>query len=165
VKLSDLSADEVFEMAKQIEKNGARFYRQAANCVVDDKNKQVLMQLAEMEDEHFATFTAMQQQLSAEERAAVVFDPDDELGLYLAAMADTRVFDVHTDPCAQLTPGSTAADVLETAIGLEKDSIVFYTGMLDLVPEKLGQHRLQDIIKQEIGHIAILSRELAAIAG
>ena len=41
-------------------------------------------------------------------------------------------------------------EVLQTAIGLEKDSIIFYVGIEELVPEKLGKDKVNDIIKEEM---------------
>ena len=51
---------------------------------------------------------------------------------------------------------------IKAAILAEKDSIVFYLGMKDLVPEGLGQSRLDGIIKEEMSHINLLSRRLIA---
>jgi rubrerythrin len=39
---------------------------------------------------------------------------------------------------------------------------VFYLGMKEAVPEQLGRKRLDEIIKEEMGHIRLLSKELAA---
>ena len=47
--------------------------------------------------------------------------------------------------------------ILLAAIGLEKDSIIFYLGMKELVPENLGKNRIDKIIKEEMGHIRLLS--------
>jgi len=44
----------------------------------------------------------------------------------------------------------------------EKDSIVFYLGMKDMVPAKLGKNRLDDIIKEEMEHIKIIGKKLSA---
>ena len=52
----DFNADEVFEIAEQIERNGAKFYRTSAKNISDVNNKNFLIQLAEMEDEHEKTF-------------------------------------------------------------------------------------------------------------
>jgi hypothetical protein len=35
--------------------------------------------------------------------------------------------------------------------------------MKNAVPEKLGQERIEGIIKEEMGHIRLLSRELAQL--
>jgi rubrerythrin len=157
------NANEIFEMAEQIERNGARFYRKAAERTKDEAGRRIFNDLAEMEDKHLATFKEMQKRLAAGDAAATTFDPDNQAAMYLQAMADRRVFDVTVDPSEQLTGKEPAADILHTAIGLEKDSIVFYLGMRDLVPERLGKGKIEDIIREEMEHIAILSSELAKV--
>jgi rubrerythrin len=54
-------------------------------------------------------------------------------------------------------------EVLKAAIEAEKDSIVFYLGMKDIVPDALGKKRIDDIIKEEMGHIRLLSKELVKL--
>ena len=157
------NADEIFEMAEQIERHGARFYRRAAEGVMDPQNRQLLLHLATTEDEHEKVFTSMRADLAAGEREATVFDPDGQAAHYLRAMADEHVFDVKADPTTQFTGKETMEDILQTAMGMEKDSIVFYLGMKDLVPERLGKERIDDIIKEEMDHLASLSRELAGL--
>jgi rubrerythrin len=157
------NADEVFEMAEQIERNGARFYRRAAEGLVDSRNRQLLLHLATEEDEHEKVFASMRASLAAGKREAPVFDPDGQAAHYLRAMADEHVFDVKADPTTLFTGKETMDDILQTAMGMEKDSIVFYLGMKDLVPESLGKGRIDDIIKEEMGHLASLSRELAGL--
>jgi rubrerythrin len=46
---------------------------------------------------------------------------------------------------------------------MEKDSIVFYVGIKDLVPEKLGKNKIDNIIDEEKKHILLLANELAAL--
>jgi rubrerythrin len=53
--------------------------------------------------------------------------------------------------------------ILKAAIEAEKDSIVFYLGMKNAVPEDLGRTRLDDIIKEEMNHVRLLSRELVKL--
>lgn len=150
----DFNADDIFEMAEQMERNGAKFYRTAAEAVEDPQAKAFLTRLAEMEDAHEITFSKMHSTLKANEKGTTVFDPEGEAVAYLRALADTRVFfkkEIDT---------SSMEAILKDAITAEKDSIVFYLGMRDAVPENMGRHHLDDIIKEEMGHIQILSREL-----
>jgi rubrerythrin len=152
----DFSADDVFAMAEQLERNGAKFYRQAAAEVPGEEGKRLLNELAAMEDDHQKTFTAMRAELAAGEKADTVFDPEDEAAAYLRALADTRVFfDKKIDT-------SSLREILKDAITAEKDSIVFYLGMREMVPQKLGKERLDAIIKEEMGHIRLLSKHLVA---
>jgi len=111
----EFSAGEVLEMACQIERNGARFYRKAAEAAPDEARRRKLLDLAAMEEEHLATFTGMARALSERERTTPVYDPDNLAGQYLRALADARVFDVSADPAAQLTGGESLESVLLTA--------------------------------------------------
>lgn len=155
----DFNADDIFEMAEQLERNGAKFYRAAAESVSDQNAKAFLLKLAAMEVEHEKTFSQMRASLADDEKAATVFDPEEESTGYLQALADTRVFfDKEMDLSSMET-------ILKDAITAEKDSIVFYLGMRDAVPENLGRNRLDDVIKEEMNHIRLLSRELKAYKG
>jgi len=150
----NFSADEIFEMAKQIERNGADFYKAAAANVQGEDEKNFLLGLAQMEETHEQTFTDMQKELADKEKASQVFDPAEEAVLYLKALADTRVF------FKKKAPGSDMEEILKSAIETEKDSIVFYLGMKELVPGELGKNRVDNIVKEEMGHIRLLSGKL-----
>jgi rubrerythrin len=115
-----------------------------------------LLSLADMEDEHEKTFRTLRRALSESEKASTVFDPEGEAALYLKALADTRVF------FEKDIDSSILEDILKEAITAEKDSIVFYLGMKELVPEALGKERIDVIIKEEMSHIKILSKALVA---
>ena len=150
----DFNADEILQMAEQIEKNGAAFYRECAENVKDPAAVELLQNLAAMEDEHEKTFAGIRSQLSAQEKESTTFDPNGEAVLYLKALADTKVF------FEKSIDTSNMEDILKAAITAEKDSIVFYLGMKDLVPENFGILRIDTIIKEEMAHIKLLSNEL-----
>ncbi len=52
----DFNANDILEMAERIEKNGAKFYRDAAGNVSDSSLKELLLDLASMEDNHEKMF-------------------------------------------------------------------------------------------------------------
>ncbi|MEA1948181.1 MAG: ferritin family protein [Thermodesulfobacteriota bacterium] len=153
----DFTANDVFEMAEQLERNGAKFYRTAAENVSDPKSKELLIELAAMEDEHEKVFASLRVDLTEAEKTTTVFDPEDESALYLRALADTRVF------FEKKIDISSMKEILKAAIVAEKDSIVFYLGLKDFVPDQLGKNRLDTIIKEEMGHIRMLSKELVSL--
>jgi rubrerythrin len=153
----DFNADDIFEIAEQMERNGAKFYRTAAESVKEKPSKDFLTKLAAMEDDHEKTFAQMRAQLSSAEKTSAVFDPEGEATSYLKALADTRVF------FEKKIDTSSMEAILKDAITAEKDSIAFYLGMRDMVPEKMGRSRLDDVIKEEMGHIRLLSKELTAL--
>ena len=86
------SADEIFEVAEQLERNGAKFYRDAAAKVSDASAKDMLKELAAMEDDHLKIFQDMRKELGPKMKASTVFDPDGESAAYLRSLADTRIF-------------------------------------------------------------------------
>ena len=70
----DFNADDVFEMAEQIERNGAVFYRKAAADIKDPDAKNFLSDLAAMEDSHEKTFSTMRKKLTEAEQKSTVFE-------------------------------------------------------------------------------------------
>ena len=150
------NADEIFEMAEQIERNGAAFYRLAAKQF--PAQQRLLTIIAEQEDEHGAIFSVLRRQLASKDREATAFDPGQEAEAYLRAMADRRVVDVQRGPKDVLKGGESFADILGIAVGMEKDSIVFYVGMQAMVPPALGRDKLDLIIAEEKKHIVFLNQ-------
>jgi rubrerythrin len=153
----DFTADDVFEMAEELERNGAKFYGDAAQNADNPEYKKLLVGLAEMEVEHEKTFVNLRSQLSGNEKALTAFDPQNESALYLKVLADTKVF------FEKKIDFSSMKSVLKAAILAEKDSIVFYLGMKEMVPEQYGKDKLDKIIEEEMDHIKILSKELVAL--
>lgn len=153
----DFNADDIFEMAEQLERNGAKFYRDAAGGISDSDSKAFLLKLAVMEDEHEKAFHSLRTTLTGKEKLPTVFDPQDEAVLYLRALADMRVF------FEKKMTGNSMKEILLSAVEAEKDSIVFYIGMKDAVPEKSGRDKIEAIIKEEMGHIRILNSQLKGL--
>jgi len=153
------NADEIFEMALEIERNGEKFYRKAANLISDEDARQTFLELADMEGDHIKTFSEMREELSNKELEPTIFDPDNQAAMYLQAMADGHVFDLKMDPSQQLRDVETVENIVKLAIEAEKNSIIFYLGMKELVPARLGKDKVEAIIKEEMGHIAVLNQK------
>jgi len=155
----DFNIDEILAMAEKIEENGAAFYRKAATGVSGSSNRDLLLGLADMEDQHRNTFTDLRAKISENEKVPTAFDPNNESALYLNALADIRVF------FKKEIDVTSMKEILKEAIVAEKDSIVFYIGMKDLVSEKLGKDKIDTIIKEEMSHIKILGNKLKEVKG
>ena len=153
----NFNADEIFEMAEQIERNGASFYRRSAESIADPAEKKLLLDLAAMEDEHEKTFADLRAGLSEKEKFTNLFDPEGETALYLRALADIRVF------FEKKIDMSSMEEILKEAILAEKDSIVFYLGMKEMVPVNSGKTKIDAIIKEEMAHIKLLSSKIIAL--
>jgi len=153
------NADEALEIAEQIERDGADFYRKAADNIQDMDKKDFLLELAEREIEHEKTFKSIRAHLSSEDLKATTYDPEGEEAAYLKSLADTRVFfekEMNTE---------TLEGILKSALAAEKDSIAFYVGMKKIVTSESGKKKLDEIIKEEMSHIHLLNQELLSLSG
>jgi len=148
------NATEIIEMAVEMERNGAQFYRSAATMPAANAMRRTLMELAAWEEQHEKTFSDIQAQLAGHEPPPM----DTEASLYVQALVDSHVFDANAQEL--LARCETVEDILRTAITLEKESIVFYVGFRDMVEEPVTREQLEDIIRQEMRHVAILTNEL-----
>ncbi len=164
----DFNADEIFETACQVERNGASFYKKMSDQISHEPVRKMLLDFVKMEEAHERVFSAMRKSLTGPEKGSTVFDPEGETALYLRAMADVHVFDtkaeddfiLHDD----LTETSKIRKILRAAINREWGSIALYLGMKDLVPEKMGKGKIDGIIKEEMKHVRLLTNSLTSLS-
>jgi len=154
-----LNAIEVFEIAEQIERNGAKFYRKAAELFNEPDICTMFMELADWEFKHEQVFKDMGTQLvkfnkkrNFLKQEKKQFDPK--------LMACLTVFGTGSEPPYKLTSIEKITDVLKTAIEKEKDSIAFYEGLKDFAATSDDKNSIDDIIKEEMHHIKILNESL-----
>ncbi|MBN1931534.1 MAG: ferritin family protein [Desulfobacterales bacterium] len=152
----EFDAAEIFEMAEQMERNGAKFYRTASENISDPAAKKMLSDLAAMEDEHEKTFASLRAKLTDKKQEDAIFGPQNEAILYLRAIVDTRVF---FEKQIDIT---SMQEILKAAIKAEKDSIVFYLGIKASITDDLSIKSLDEIIQEEMRHVTVLSNKLLA---
>jgi rubrerythrin len=157
------NVDEVFEMAEEIERNGARFYREAAGNAGDADSKKMFLELAAMEDGHEKIFSQMRKELTAEMKEPVTYDPDNEVTRYLQTMADFHGMEGKASPTQKFTGKESAEETLRAALQAEKNSIAFYVGLKDFVPSKKGKEKIQGIIIEEMTHVSMIGGKLQAL--
>lgn len=153
------NADEIFEIAEQIERNGARFYRSAAKLDSVSNHKWLLEDLARREEEHERLFAQLRTRLNDGES----FDPESEGARYLQAFANGHIFDPNADPEKELQGSETLTDIFKKAIAKERDSIAFYMGIKAAITK--NQDSIEAVIKEEMKHVTQLSDELNALQG
>ncbi len=157
--------DEVFEMAEQIERNGVAFYNKAAEMFPEYTKKSIFLKLAEMEKEHEKRFHQMRLDLAKKERELSQFlDPQGEAAAYLRAMVSGKVFDPKLDPTTRFNHVRSLSEVLRIAIDVEKDSIIFYLGLKEMIPQGLGKDKVDLIVREEMSHVTILSNLLEKLS-
>ena len=155
----NFNADEIFQMGAQIEANGQKFYEAVAKNTPDPSAKKIFLDLGRWESEHIELFRKLRQRLPASASQDDLFDPDQELHLYLKAAADSHVFIRNKDIPELAAKCETSIQALDLAVTFEKDSIVFYTTMKKLVPEHLGKSEIDTLINEEVSHILILTQK------
>lgn len=153
------NADEIFEMAEEIERQGARFYDKAAGTFNEPGVKDMFKQLADMEVGHEKTFSNMRSSILND--AFKGYDPDEMAAAYIKSFTDGKVFDFKKNMADLITDKSTVLDVLKLGLDAEKNSIVFYTGIKKIVPQDFGKDSIDKIIAEEMKHIVILVDKMA----
>lgn len=153
------NAIEVFEIAEQIERNGAKFYRKAAELFNEPAICNMFIELAGWEKKHEQIFNAMGKELvKANEKTTALTLEKKQLDPKI--MACLAVFGTVSDPPYRLKSIEKITDVLRTALTKEKDSITFYEGLKDFVSTREDKNKIDDIIEEEMHHIKILNQAL-----
>ena len=151
------NVNEVLEMASRIEANGGRFYRKAAKLHMSARD--LLNEIARQEDMHQKVFVDMRRALTPSEQGEMAGDLYGDTDLYLKAMVENQSFDINKDPSEFITGQESLADIFKIAVGLEKDSIIFYLGLKQLVPPAMGKDKIDAIVKEEMKHMAWLNQK------
>jgi rubrerythrin len=154
------SADEIYEIGVSIEKNGRKFYEASAKMAKEKTVKDLFNSLANWENQHVQLFVDLKAGLPTDARENVSYDPENELLLYLKAAADSHIFRADADIPGLVSRCKTAIDALSMALTFEKDSVVLYSTMLNIVPENLGKKEVEKILNEELKHVTIIMTEM-----
>ena len=159
----DFNANEVFQMAIEIEENGRLFYLKARELVDDPDVKNLFSDLEQREVEHREKFKTLKSELPESARESTVWDPQGEINQYLKMAADMHVFRAATPVEEQLAQVSNAVDALKLAIQFEKDSILFFLLMQDETGKGKGKELISQLTNEEKAHLRMLSKELGRV--
>jgi len=150
---SSLSGSELINLAIDIERRGIAFYDIMARTAENDATRGAFGYLVELEREHVRTFQSM---LSNAGKSRPSKDRTQVNATYLQALAGSAVFT--EDMATSETAAQVASDIgaLELGISAEKDSILFYYELRDILAEPLG-NEISKIIDEEKLHLSQLS--------
>jgi rubrerythrin len=158
-----LNADEVFSIGVEIEKNGIAFYSAAAQKASQPAARKLFEELAKWEQRHVEIFENLRKGLKVD-KGDDVYDPENELGLYLKGAADNHVFVSGMTGAAAAAKCKTPREVLDTALQFEKDSVVYYTAMARMFHGSKGGKGIDKLIDEELKHISMLTQKAKEIA-
>jgi rubrerythrin len=147
------SGSELLEIAKGIERNGMAFYQALADKTGKRDVKDIYTYLAGEEKKHLDTFQGMSDSLG---QAKPPETYGDEYMLYLKSLVDSAVFSDVTEAQQKAHRMSNEIEALDTGIQAEKDSILFYMELQNLVRER-DREVVLNIVDEEKKHLRQLS--------
>lgn len=154
------STVDLINLAIGIEKRGIVFYDVMARSTENDNARDVFQHLTSMEREHIIIFQGM---LDGVDKYQETLTGD--YAEYLQALVDNAVFNDDLITSEIATQADSDLKALELAISAEKDSIIFYYEMRELMPQS-AHPIMKKIIAEEKSHLMQLSglkRKLATI--
>jgi rubrerythrin len=145
---------DIIDMAVQIEQNGEKLYRDAAEKADDPRLASTLQWLADEEVNHAEKFSKMKE--GFEETVADPSIQDMGKGLLRRSLGD-KAFSLEDIDLSSLDQVET---LLEWAIEFEQDTILFYEMIRTFLKDKGTRKFVDEIIEEELGHIRTLEEFL-----
>jgi len=147
-----LKPNELIHFGMQIEERGFKFFQGMAAMVADQDVKKVFEQLSDEEEKHYNLFEKMMNEVNT-------YDPPeyymDEYEAYVWSLANNHVLTGKAGPEQYLEKVKTPMDAVDMAIGIEKDTLLFFIALKKIV-YKEGQKVIDLLIDQENLHVKSL---------
>ena len=141
--MDKFSTREVIEQAVQTERLGCEFYTAMAKRFKEnDKLKNLFEMLAVNEQQHEKRFSELKNKIKNEE-----IEGWGDVSQYLRAIVESEFF---LGRNKSLEHVKTIVDALNFALGFEKETLLYYHSLKDIIDEK---DVMNDIIKEEKQHI------------
>lgn len=147
--MEKFSVREVLEQAVQTEKLGAHYYSEMARKFEENNDlKKLFITLADKEVEHEKIFEGLKGKVREEHLEGM-----EEVSHYFRAIMESAFFLGKEKALSSIEKAKTVTDVLNYALGFEKESLLYYLGLRDAVNDKETINR---IINEERSHIVQL---------
>jgi rubrerythrin len=153
------SGAEIFQIAMEMEDTGRVFYEKLAQTSQNPAIAELCRNLAKQEAEHYETFKKLGAELVKRPVSRTL--TWDELS-FAQILIEERVMS-NPEMAEEAASSGDVSALLDTALQLEKDSVLFYRELLDEVDEK-DAPAVQEIIDEEKRHVRALvkaKRELS----
>ena len=152
-----LTAEELFQIAAQLESYGQSYYLELADQVTDAKLSELFDSLAAEEEQHYKQFTEYYKQ--ATQKDWKISKVDEETADYIEALLGVRLFTPEKGGEKEAATIHAPNDVLSTALAMEKDALLFYRELVEMISPELCP-AIRMIINQERSHITRLQEML-----
>ncbi len=147
------SGSELINIAIGIERSGITFYNIMVKSTENAAARDVFQYLADMEQRHMQMFQGM---LGEADKYQVPGAYSEEYTAYLQALVDSAVFTGDFITSEMATQVDSDVEAVELAMSAEKDSLLFYYAMRDVIPER-ARPVVDKIIAEEKSHLSQLS--------
>lgn len=146
----DLGAEALLAHAVKVERDGYRFYTHLAKMMPEKQMMDLFHLFAEDELRHEMTFKNMMAEIAVGSRGEI----RSQLPLLERFLRDMEQFGSEKVDEALKGEGS-SVDLIDIAIQLEKDSILFYSSLKKNLSEE-AQKVLEEIVDEEFRHLSRL---------
>ena len=147
------SATDIAEIGVQIEKNGKDFYDGVGKLSKNPKAKEVFEFLRGEEEKHIKRFEGLLSQVKKYEPSEAY---PGEYFAYLKALSEGYIFTKANKGAEIARVIKSEKEAVDTGIGFEKDSILFYHEMKRFILS--GEHKIIDkLIEEEQEHLRKLT--------
>jgi rubrerythrin len=146
------AGSEVVQIGIQIEKNVRDFYSTLTKQSKNPKAVELFNYLAKEEEKHIKAFQGILEKTDKYEASGL---DADEYYAYMNSLASEYVFTQKNKGEAIAKTVKTDKEAMNTGIGFEKDSIVFYEGIKRTVPD-YDKKIVDELIVQEELHLKLL---------
>ena len=146
--MDKFSTREVIEQAVQTERLGCEFYTAMAKRFKEnDKLKNLFEMLAVNEQQHEKRFSELKNKIKIKNEEVEGWE---DVSQYLRAIVESEFFLGKNKSLPSLEHVKTIVDALNFALGFEKETLLYYHSLKDIIDEK---DVMNDIIKEEKQHI------------
>ena len=147
------SGSELINIAIGIERRVIAFYDVITRSTENAATRDVFRYLADMERDHMQIFQGM---LNEADKYQIPETYAQEYASYLRALVDSAVFTDDMLTSEMTTQADSDIKAMELAVTAEKDSILFYYEMKEIMPQR-AQATVNKIITEEKSHLRQLS--------
>jgi rubrerythrin len=158
-----LTVLEVAKIACDIESDGIDFYSAAARVCDTESNKATFEELSKQEQQHLNTFRNMYKNFDIESggsEGSTEFLFDEAITAYLRVVSEGLVFPTGGKAEEWLAKNSELSGIIHFALHVEKNSILFYSELLDHNAFAASREMLEKIIVEEKRHVVMLNAML-----
>ncbi len=148
--MENYSATEIIEQAVQTEKLGFEFYSSMARKFEKDEEFRKLFEmLAGKEQEHEEKFSKLKERVGDQK-----LEGWEEASKYLRAIVESEFFLGNNKSLPSLEHLKTIGDAVRFAIGFEKETLLYFHSVKDVIKEN---EIILEIVREEKSHIVWLS--------